>query len=127
MSSPQRNRCNPSPRPNSAATRRAQAYVFAALGDPTRLALVAKLSGGQPHSIAQLTSGSRLTRQAITKHLRVMERAKMVRCTHAGRESLFTFNPKPVLELSEYLALVSSQWDQALLRLQAFAESEPPE
>ena len=51
----------------------------------------------------------------------------MVRCTHTGRESLFTFNPKPVLELSEYLALVSAQWDQALMRLKAFAESEPPE
>jgi DNA-binding transcriptional ArsR family regulator len=124
MSSPQR---SPASKSNGAAIRRTHASIFAALGDPTRLALVAKLSSGQPHSITQLTAGSRLTRQAISKHLRVMERAKMVRCTASGRESLFTFNPKPVLELSEYLALVSSQWDQALLRLQSFAESPPPE
>ena len=114
------------PTPNSPANRRAQASVFSALGDPTRLALVAKLSTGDPRSIAQLTTGSRLTRQAITKHLRVMEHAKLVRCTHSGRETLFTFNPKPLLELSEYIALVSAQWDQALLRLQTFVESQPP-
>jgi DNA-binding transcriptional ArsR family regulator len=115
MSSPRQNHSQT--KANSAAKRRAQALVFAALGHPTRLALVAKLSGGQPHPITQLTSGSRLTRQAITKHLRVMEHAKIVRCTRAGRESLFSFNPKPVLELSEYLALLSLQWDHAQLKL----------
>lgn len=127
MSSPQREQRLPAhTRPNSAANRRAHASVFAALGDPTRLALIAKLSAGEPHSIAQLTAGSRLTRQAITKHLRGLERAKIVRCTHAGRETIFTFDPKPVLELSEYLALVSAQWDQALLRLRSLAEAPPP-
>jgi DNA-binding transcriptional ArsR family regulator len=128
MSSPRRNqRSAAQSRSGSAATRRSQASLFAALGDPTRLALIARLSQGEPHSIAQLTAGSKLTRQAITKHLRVMERAKIVRCTNSGRETIFTFNPKPVLALSEYLALVSSQWDQALMRLQSFVESQPPE
>ncbi|MFI5128326.1 MAG: helix-turn-helix domain-containing protein, partial [Candidatus Acidiferrales bacterium] len=56
-----------------ALKRRAHAPVFAALGDKTRLSLVAQLCGGQPRSISQLTRGSRLTRQAITKHLRVLE------------------------------------------------------
>jgi DNA-binding transcriptional ArsR family regulator len=125
MSSPQRNQRSPTPRSDSAANRRAQASVFAALGDPTRLALVAKLSAGEPHSIAQLTVGTRLTRQAITKHLRVMEHAKLVRCAASGRERLFTLNPRPILELSEYFALVSSQWDQALLRLKSLAETTP--
>ena len=61
---------------SAATTRRlAHAPVFAALGDATRLALLAKLCGGQPRSISQLTEGSRLTRQAITKHLRVLESA----------------------------------------------------
>jgi DNA-binding transcriptional ArsR family regulator len=104
-------------------TRRTQAAVFAALGDPTRLALLSKLSSGEQRSIAHLTTGSRLTRQAITKHLRVMERTSIVRCTRAGRQTLFTLNPKPLLELSEYLALVSTQWDHALLRLKSLAES----
>jgi DNA-binding transcriptional ArsR family regulator len=102
--------------------RRARAPVFAALGDETRLALVAKLSGGEPHSISQLTEGSRLTRQAITKHLRVLEHVGIVRCVRAGRESLFKFEPEPIEEMKEYLDFVSQQWDQALSRLKAFVE-----
>jgi DNA-binding transcriptional ArsR family regulator len=105
-----------------AAKRQSRAPVFAALGDETRLSLVAKLCGGQPYSISQLTEGSKLTRQAITKHLRVLECAGIVRCTHTGRESRFEFNPKPMEEMKEYLNFVSKQWDHALARLQAFVE-----
>ena len=105
------------------ARRRSYAPVFAALGDQTRLSLVAKLSGGEPHSISQLTSGSRLTRQAITKHLRVLENAGIVRSVRAGRESLFRFERQPIDEARQYLALVSEQWDQALSRLKSFVES----
>jgi DNA-binding transcriptional ArsR family regulator len=102
---------------------RAHAPVFAALGDETRLALVSKLSDGQPHSISQLTKGSRLTRQAVTKHLRVLERTGMVRCDRLGRESRFELNPEPIEDIRQYLELVSKQWDQALSRLKAFVES----
>ena len=102
--------------------RRSQAPVFAALGDETRLALVARLCRGQPHSISQLTEGTKLTRQAITKHLRVLENVGIVRGLHRGRESLFQFDPEPVMGLKEYLDLVSAQWDTALARLQAFVE-----
>jgi DNA-binding transcriptional ArsR family regulator len=98
------------------------ALVFAALGDPTRLALVAKLCSGEPRSISQLTRGSRLTRQAITKHLRVLESAGIVRNLHAGRESLFEFHSEPIADAREYLASVSQQWDQALSRLKVFVE-----
>ena len=96
--------------------------MFAALGDETRLALVAKLSRGEPRSISQLTEGSRVTRQAITKHLRVLERAEIVRCVRAGRESLFAFDPEPIDDLRRYLDHVSERWDQALARLKAFVE-----
>jgi DNA-binding transcriptional ArsR family regulator len=106
------------------AKHRATAPVFAALGDETRLSLLARLSGGQRFSIAQLTEGSRLTRQAITKHLRVLERAKVVRCVRAGRESLFEFDPRPVYEIRDYLDQVSAQWDQALARLKSFVEAD---
>jgi DNA-binding transcriptional ArsR family regulator len=105
-----------------ALKRRAHAPVFAALGDNTRLALVARLCGGQPCSISQLTEGSRLTRQAITKHLRVLESAGIVRSLRVGRESRFQFDPAPIQEIKEYLDLVSEQWDQALSRLKAFVE-----
>jgi DNA-binding transcriptional ArsR family regulator len=103
-------------------SRREHAVVFAALGDETRLALVARLGDGRPASISQLTEGSRLTRQAITKHLRVLERARIVHGVRAGRESLFELDPKPMEELKEYLSLVSEQWDQALGRLKALVE-----
>ena len=98
------------------------APLFAALGDETRLRLVVTLSGGPPRSIAQLSRGSRLTRQAITKHLRVLEGAGFVRSRRAGRESLFEFNPAPLDSLQLYLGRVSHQWDQALGRLKAFVE-----
>jgi DNA-binding transcriptional ArsR family regulator len=104
------------------AKRRPRAPVFAALGDGTRLSLVAKLCGGQPYSISQLTAGTKLTRQAITKHLRVLESVGIVHSIHAGRQSLFKFNPEPIEEIKEYLDFVSQQWDEALSRLKSFVE-----
>src|SRR6266436_209977 len=98
------------------------ACAFAALGDETRLALVAKLCGGEPRSISQLTQGSKLTRQAITKHLRVLESVGIVHSVRTGRESLFKFDPEPIEETKEYLDLVSEQWDQTLSRLKSFVE-----
>jgi DNA-binding transcriptional ArsR family regulator len=100
----------------------AHAPVFAALGEPTRLSLVAKLCKGQRYSIAGLTKGSSLTRQAITKHLRVLEGAGIVHRARAGRESLFEFDSKPIDEIRKYLDFVSEQWDQALARLKTFVE-----
>jgi DNA-binding transcriptional ArsR family regulator len=105
-----------------AVKRRAPAPVFAALGDKTRLLLVAKLCGGEPRSISQLTGGSRLTRQAITKHLRVLERVDIVHSVRRGRESLFELNPEPLEEIRRYLDRVSEQWDQALGRLKSYVE-----
>jgi DNA-binding transcriptional ArsR family regulator len=112
---------------SAGATRQDHAMIFAALGDETRLALIARLSNGRPASISELTDaqptgGSKLTRQAITKHLRVLERARIVHGVRAGRESLFELDPKPMEELRQYLDMVSEQWDQALRRLKSFVE-----
>src|SRR5580693_26546 len=104
------------------AKRQSRAPVFAALGDEMRLALIAKLCSGQPHSISQLTQGSKLTRQAITKHLRVLERVGIVHSIRTGRESRFEFDPRPIEGMKDYLNLVSEQWDQALSRLKLFVE-----
>jgi len=108
---------------SSAARRRQHAAVFAALGDETRLALIATLASGESRSIAQLAGGAKITRQAITKHLRVLESAGIVHSVRAGRASLFGFDPAPVDELREYLSRVSEQWDQRLSRLRALVES----
>jgi DNA-binding transcriptional ArsR family regulator len=99
-----------------------QVPIFAALGDKTRLALVLKLCGGQPRSISQLAQDSALSRQAITKHLRVLESAGIVHSTRSGRESRFHFDPQPMQDLREYLELVAEQWDQALSKLKSFVE-----
>jgi DNA-binding transcriptional ArsR family regulator len=109
-------------RSGTSAKRRSHAPVFSALGDETRLSLVAKLSNGQPHSISHLTEGSKLTRQAITKHLRVLESVGIVHAVRTGRESRFVLNPEPIEEVKEYLDLVSEQWDRALARLKSFVE-----
>jgi DNA-binding transcriptional ArsR family regulator len=99
-----------------------RAAIFAALGDGTRLSLVGELSKGEPQSISRLAEGSTLSRQAITKHLRVLEGAGVVRSVRAGRESVFAFRPEPLRELQSYLERVSGQWDDALARLKSFVE-----
>jgi DNA-binding transcriptional ArsR family regulator len=96
--------------------------VFAALGDRTRLALLTKLSDGQHRSIAGLSGDTKMTRQAVTKHLRVLENAGLVSSNRVGRESQFAFRPQPILEARAYLDTVSRQWDDALSRLRAFVE-----
>lgn len=98
------------------------ARIFAALGDPTRLTLVTRLSDGEARSIAQLTGGLSLTRQAVTKHLRVLEQAGIVSSNRVGRESRFAYLPEPVAQAQSYLDTVSAQWDDALARLKAFVE-----
>jgi DNA-binding transcriptional ArsR family regulator len=100
----------------------AHASVFAALGDERRLSLVTNLCGGGPRSISQLTEGSNLTRQAITKHLRVLERAGVMRSVRRGRESLFEVKLEPIREVRKYLDLVSAEWDHALGRSKSFLE-----
>src|ERR1700733_12101943 len=99
-----------------------QAPIFAALGDRTRLALVSKLCGGQPRSISQLAQDSALSRQAITKHLRVLESAGIVHSSRSGRENRFELDPRPLDNLREYLELVAAQWDWALSRLKTLVE-----
>lgn len=102
--------------------RHKHAVLFAALGDATRLLLLAKLATGGHQSIAELTEGVELTRQAVTKHLRVLEMTGFVRGLPAGRQNLFRINPRRVKELQNYLARVSAEWDSALARLQAYVE-----
>ena len=109
---------------SAAAARRVRLHapVFAALGDETRLSIVARLSEGAPQSITQLSDRTKITRQAVTKHLRVLEGARIVRSERAGRETLFELDPEPLDAAEEYLHRVSRQWDHALARLKAFVD-----
>ncbi len=113
---------SPKRRSPAPARGRGHAGIFAALGDETRLLLVTRLCHERSRSISQLAQGSKLTRQAITKHLRVLEKTGIVRHVRAGREMRFELDPRPMEELKQYLDSVSTQWDRALSRLKSFVE-----
>ena len=98
------------------------APVFAALGDATRLSLLSRLCDGEPLSIAQLTQGTKLTRQGVTKHLAILERASIVARRRIGRESQYSVRPEALNEAREYLARASRQWDEAMARLKQLVE-----
>jgi len=96
--------------------------VFAALGDETRLRLVSRLCEQGPLSIAKLSAGFDVTRQAITKHLHVLADAGVVRGTRDGRERLWELAPRRLDEARRQLEVISEQWDDALGRLKSFVE-----
>jgi DNA-binding transcriptional ArsR family regulator len=98
--------------------------VFAALGDETRLRIVARLCDGGPLSIARLTDGSGVTRQAVTKHLRALSEAGLVRSERDGRERIWKLQPRGLAEVHRYLEQISEQWDRALGRLRTLVETE---
>jgi DNA-binding transcriptional ArsR family regulator len=98
------------------------APIFAALGDPTRLALIARLGSMGPQSITSLSEGSTVTRQAITKHLTVLDDAGLVRSVRLGRERIWEFDATRIADARRFLDEVSSQWDIAIGRLKHYVE-----
>jgi DNA-binding transcriptional ArsR family regulator len=111
-------------RASAAAVRslRDAAPVFAALGDETRLYLVARLCNEGPLSITQLSEGVPVTRQAITKHLSTLAEAGVVRDTRSGRERIWQLEPRRIAEAQRRLGIISAQWDAAIERLRKFVE-----
>jgi DNA-binding transcriptional ArsR family regulator len=110
------------PGPAKDAGQALPAQIFSALGDATRLSLVSRLSDGEARSIAALSADTRLTRQAVTKHLHVLQSAGLVSRRRVGRESRFALQPEPMDQAKAYLEAISAQWDAALQRLRAFVE-----
>jgi DNA-binding transcriptional ArsR family regulator len=102
------------------------APLFAALGDETRLHLVGRLCTGGPQSIVRLTEGGRVSLQAITKHLRALAGAGLVRSTSEGRERIWEIRPERLDDARRYLDQISDRWDQAIARLRALVESDEP-
>lgn len=98
------------------------AAVFFALGDKTRLQLLAVLCAGGAFSIAQLTANTDFTRQAVTKHLQVLADAGLVVDLKLGRERLWQFDPAQVEEARKSLEVIGQQWESALGRLKQFVE-----
>ncbi|HEX3703745.1 MAG TPA: metalloregulator ArsR/SmtB family transcription factor [Vicinamibacterales bacterium] len=110
-------------RKTGAAPPAGSASVFAALGDDTRLRLLSRLCDDGPMSMAKLTAGFPMTRQGVSKHLKVMEQAGLVRRTLRGRESVWQLEAKRIADARRYLDLIAAQWDAALDRLKHFVET----
>jgi DNA-binding transcriptional ArsR family regulator len=100
------------------------ASVFAALGDDTRLSIVARLSAGGPQSIARLTDAVDVSRQAVTKHLEALAEAGLVRSSKDGRERIWELETRRLADAQRYLDQISSEWDRAIDRLRAFVETD---
>lgn len=106
-----------------AQSNEALANIFAALGDPTRLKLVAALCAGGAFSIAQLTVTTEMSRQGVTKHLQVLADAGVVRDVKLGRERLWQLEPAQIEEAKRTLEMIGRQWEAALGNLKSFVES----
>ena len=98
------------------------APVFAALGDETRLSLLSRLGDGRPLSIMALADGQPMSRQAVTKHLRVLETAGLVRSARAGREHHWELEAERLDDAKAWLDALSKRWDERLHRLRTFVE-----
>ena len=102
---------------------RNSAQLFAALGDETRQRLLARLMEG-PLSITNLTEGSGITRQAVTKHLRVLADAGFVRGDRRGRETVWMIEANALADARRFLDQISTRWDDALERLRHLVEEQ---
>ena len=109
-------------KPLPCSTHSNAAPVFAALGDATRLELVVRMSDLEPRSITQLTLGLSQSRQSISKHLTVLERAGVVVSRRQGRENRYSLDPDGMAPARHFLERASAQWDDAVQRLKAFVE-----
>jgi DNA-binding transcriptional ArsR family regulator len=105
-----------------ARSKKSAAPVFAALGDETRLSVVARLCARGPQSIVGLTRGANVSRQAITKHLHALARAGIVGSRREGRERIWEVRTGRLDEARRYLDQISAGWDDAIARLRAFVE-----
>ncbi len=112
----------PRSKPESARLIKA-APIFAALGDETRLRIVVRLCESGPQSIVRLTDGAQVTRQAVTKHLRALSDAGLVRSERVGRETIWELETKRLAEVRRHLDQISQRWDGALERLKALVET----
>ena len=98
------------------------ALLFAALGDPTRLALLDRLAASGPASVTTLADRFDQTRQGISKHLQVLAAAGVIDGRRVGREQVWTLNPRQLVEARRHLDLIARGWDSALTRLKAHVE-----
>jgi DNA-binding transcriptional ArsR family regulator len=91
--------------------------IFAALADPTRRAVFERLTAEGPASASSLAAKLPVSRQAIAKHLAVLDGAGLVTRATAGREVQYTADPEPLADMTDWAARVDAQWKTRLDRL----------
>ena len=97
--------------------------LFAALGDPTRRAVLNILAARGEASATAIASQLPVSRPAVVKHLGVLDRAGLLDERRQGREVLFSVRPEPLESASRWLTVVASEWDRRLTALKRLAES----
>jgi DNA-binding transcriptional ArsR family regulator len=100
------------------------ADVFSALGDATRLGLVQRLKDGRARTATELAERGPVTRQAVMKHLRVLEGAGLVAHHNEGRAVLYVLDPKRLETARAFLEAISAEWDRRIERLRALVEDD---
>lgn len=98
--------------------------IFAALGDPTRRAILARLEADESVSISELARPFAIKLPAVMKHLDVLSDAGLVTRTKAGRTVAVRLAPAPLEEAMLWLKKYERFWNASLDRLAAFAEAE---
>ena len=96
--------------------------VFAALADPTRREVMELLARGDTTTATEIAAALPVTRQAVAKHLAVLEDAGLVHAQRAGRERRFSPTPAPLGEAISWIASVGGQWDERLRALEAYVQ-----
>jgi len=104
----------------------ALADVFAALGDPNRQRLLELLAAGGRASATTLAAPIAVTRQAVDKHLRVLERAGLVSSARAGRQVMYAVRGEEFERSAAWLRDVAASWDRRLAAIKAAAEAPDP-
>lgn len=101
-------------------------HTLMALADPTRRAILQRLSAGETR-VTDIARPFAMSLNSVSKHIRVLERAQLVRRRRAGREHLLSFNPKPLDEAATWIAAQRAFWAARLDALErALRQPDPP-
>ncbi len=98
-------------------------HTLTALADPTRRAILQKLSAGEAR-VTEIAAPFDMSLNAVSKHIKILERARLVRRRRKGREHFLSYNPKPLDAASAWIEKQRSLWNPRLDRLEALLERE---
>jgi DNA-binding transcriptional ArsR family regulator len=98
--------------------------LFRALGEPTRLAMVERLSRGGPHTITSLSHGLAISRQGARKHLQILADSKIIMLAHKGRETTVELDGHTLEVGKKFITELESRWEKQLEALRDFVDKK---